>query len=353
MSKDLQAWIGGLALGCIVFCTGCAGGPSRSGSSWMNLPSPWTTVKNSTAKPKSAEGSRTERIASTRSEPTAKTVAVAAKQPAKAPSDKKKEESLTMTLLRGRNCERSGDWDKARQIYEELLKDHPDNVEVAHRLGVVADAQKRHLEAEQLFLFGLQREPRNAALLSDLGYCYFLQGQLSKAEIAILKATVLEPKNPLHWNNLGLVVGHMGRHQEALEDFRKAGSEADAQYNLAFVYAAQNREDQAKVCFQTALVSDPAHRRSREALASFEEYDRLPQHMKEIEDVADSRVRYVPYIEGTDPTAANSGVVPAAVQESASTSYNSSRSTRALFNESRGMLNRNMASQRADETAGQ
>jgi len=145
----------------------------------------------------------------------------------------------------------------------------------------------------------------------------------------------------------------MGRHQEALEDFRKAGSEADAQYNLAFVYAAQNREDQAKVCFQTALVSDPAHRRSREALASFEQYDRLPPHLREIEDdVADSRVRYVPYVEGSDPTATNSGVVPAAAQDSTSTSFNSSRSTRALFNESRGM-NRNMASQRADETAGQ
>jgi len=334
--------LSGLAAIGILLVSGCAGGPGRSGSSWISLPSPWRTVKNSETQAKTdVKGKPT---------PIASTSAPAAKKPAKPDSDKK-EESVTMTLLRGRNCERSGEWEKARQIYEELLKDHPDNAEVAHRLGVVADAQKRHAEAEQLFLFGLQREPRNAGLLSDLGYCYFLQGQLSKAESALLKATSLEPKNPLHWNNLGLVVGHMGRHQEALEDFRKAGSEADAQYNLAFVYAAQNRVDQAKVCFQTALTSDPAHRRAREALSAFEEFDRLPPHLRDIEDVAENGVRYVPYIEGSDPT--NSGVATASGQESTTTSYSASRATRALHNESRAMLGRNMASQRAEDTAGQ
>ena len=114
MSKDLQVWIGGLALGCIVLSTGCTGGPGRSGPSWMNLPSPWTTVKNSTAKSKPTEGSKTEAIANTKTDTTAKTAASSAKKPATAPGDKgKKEESLTMTVLRGRNCERSGDWDKA------------------------------------------------------------------------------------------------------------------------------------------------------------------------------------------------------------------------------------------------
>jgi Flp pilus assembly protein TadD len=298
---------------------GCASTQDRSEKPWLALPSPWATVKSSPAS--GALGSSTK----------------------DAPKPNAYDESLTMALLRGRNLERSGDWTKARMLYEDLRKKHPDSIEVVHRLGVVADSQRRHDEAEQLFLLALAREPRHAALLSDLGYCYFLQGQLSKAQSALLKATVLEPSNPRHWNNLGLVTGHMGRHEQALGHFRKAGSEADALYNLAFIFAAQDRADEAKQCFQEALAADPTHRRAREALVSFEEYERMPAHMRDF-DIADGGVRYVPYFETGD---GDSGVRTA--DGFASSSRDASQATRALYTQSRGMLNRNMQSQRSDE----
>jgi Flp pilus assembly protein TadD len=163
-----------------VLLAGCAGLQDRGEKPWLALPSPWATVKASQAKESASD---------------AATGKPAAKKSAAADAG---DESLTMVLLRGRNLERSGDWDKARTLYEDLRKKHPESIEVAHRLGVVADNQRRHAEAEQYFLFALAREPRNAALLSDLGYCYFLQGQLSKAESALLKATQLEPSNPRH-----------------------------------------------------------------------------------------------------------------------------------------------------------
>src|SRR4029453_1209563 len=100
-----------------------------------------------------------------------------------------------------------------------------------------------------------------------------LQGQLAKAESALGKAAKFEPGNNRYWNNLGLVLGHQGRYEQALDCFRKSGSEADAQYNLAFIYATQERVDEAKRSFQKALAIDPTHRRAREALTSFEEYE--------------------------------------------------------------------------------
>jgi Flp pilus assembly protein TadD len=258
----------------------------------------------------------------------------------------KEDEALSLAMLRGRNHERSGEWDKAREVYEAVRREDPQRLEAVHRLGVVADAQRRHAEAELLFQEVLARQPRNAAVLSDLGYCYFLQGQLSKAESALRKATILEPASPRHWNNLGLVVGHQGRHEEALACFRKVGSEADAQFNLAFLYAAQEQPGQAKGCFELALAADPLHRRAREALTSFEEYERLPQHLRELEDIAESGVRYVPYVEGSEAgrvelTGGEGGVA---------TSQGASRAARALFSDARGM-HRNMASQRAEDMA--
>ena len=196
---------------------------------------------------------------------------------------------------------------------------------------IVADAQRRHAEAEQLFLLALEHEPRNAALLADLGYCYFLQGQLTKAESALRKAVDARTVQPAVLEQSGLVVGHLGRHEEALECFRNGGSEADAQYNLAFVLAAQERPAEAKRCFQAALANDPTHRRAREALTSFEEYEQMPPYLRDMQDVADSGVKYVPFIEGSE-----SADVAVAGGPAAATSFTASRVARALHTECAG-----------------
>lgn len=311
--------------------TGCAGMQDRE-SRWPALPSPWTTVKNSP--PRSAM----DKNSAVSSELTKATTKSKVKSKSAQP-----DQSIALAMLNGLNFERSGDWKQAREVYEEVRKKDPENVEAAHRLGIVADAQRRHAEAEQLFLFALERQPRNAALLADLGYCYYLQGQLAKAESALTKATRLEPENHRYWNNLGLVIGHQGRVEDALDCFRKSGSEADAQYNLAFIYSSKDRIAEAKRCFQTALANDPTHRRAREALASFEEYEKLPSDLREVDDLAADGVRYVPFIEGSSSSADEGGV--------ANTSFTASRAARALQGEARGLRANNMASQRSESMA--
>jgi Flp pilus assembly protein TadD len=287
MKTDLRIWLKCIGVASIVLTTGCAGMQERGSKPWLNLPSPWSTVRNSSAK--ASVNDEEQPVAAAKSKAAAKSTA---KSKAK-DKHSKDDESAAMALLRGINHERSGEWDKARTVYEGIRQKQPENMEVVHRLGIVADSQRRHAEAQQLFLHVLEREPRNAALLADLGYCYFLQGQLVKAESALLKATTLEPSNQRYRNNLGLVVGHLGRHEEALDLFRKAGSEADAQYNLAFIYAAQERPMEAKICFQTALGTDPTHRRAREALSSFEEYDQMPQYLRDVNPLSKGPIRQV------------------------------------------------------------
>ena len=270
MRLDLRACLAGL------LAAGLFGGCSAMSQRETALPSPGATIKQSAASSPSLWGKLTGQSS------------------AKAKAASQEDEALSLAMLRGRNHERSGEWDKAREVYEAVRRQDPERLEAVHRLGVVADSQRRHGEAELLFQEVLAKEPRNAAVLSDLGYCYFLQGQLAKAESALRKATLVEPATPRHWNNLGLAIGHQGRHEEALACFRKTGSEADAQFNLAFIYAAQEQPGQAKTCFELALAADPLHRRAREALTSFEEYERLPKHLRELDDIAENGVRYVP-----------------------------------------------------------
>ncbi len=309
---------------------GCAGtrpqGPLGKGPlGKLNLPSPWDTVKASQAKAEEERSASTARQAA--NEPTAV------------------DGQLALDLLRGRGLERSGDFDKARKLYEGLRQQHPQCLEVVHRLGVVADAERRHAEAEGMFQYVLREEPQNAEVLADLGYCYFLQGQLIKAESALLKAVAVGPSNPRYRNNLGLVIGHQGRPEEALDHFRAAGSEADAYYNLAFIYATQEQADKAKRCFLMALNEDPTHGKAREALRSFEEYERLPEGLRQDDMLAEGRVKYVPYIEPAD---AGRHVQRAVLETSLPTSRDVSQAMRSMHTRSRGMLSRNMQSQRSD-----
>ena len=327
MSISSRQWIACIALAALSV-SGCAASREAGQAAWLKLPSPWATVK-------SAEKQTATPAAASKAKASARVSATADQPP---DSD---QEPVALALLRGRNFERSGDYDKARQLYEELGSKHPDDPRVAHRLGVVADFQRRHAEAEHFFQTALRSDPRNAELLGDLGYCYFLQGQLNKAESALTKATLLEPANKRNRNNLGLILGHLGRHEEALAHFKLATSEADAYYNLAFIFAAQEHVDEAKECFQMALNADPTHRPSREALASFAEYEQLPEHMRDLDTLADGEVRWVPFVEGG---AGESEVAQAG--GATVTSRDASRVTRALHQESRGMLNRNMQSQR-------
>lgn len=257
--------------------------------------------------------------------------------------------SFNMRLADGRNLENANDLDKAREVYEELVREYPNRFEAYHRLGVVADRQRRHGEAQEWFAKALQLEPRNAELLNDLGYCFYLQGKLNKAESALLKAVTLEDRNPRYRNNLGMVYGHLDRHAEALDEFRKAGSEADALYNLAFIYASQGNDQKSQVCFQQALTVNPDHQLAREALDAIERHEYIADSTG-----TDGR-RMVPFKESGETAQVgfegSDGSVTAGQARQAggvAQGINLSRNRRDLHDQARDLLQRRMASQRDD-----
>jgi len=200
-------------------------------------------------------------------------------------------------LAAGRSLEQTGKHDQAREIYERLIVDYPKCYQAYHRLGVVADYQRRHREAQALYSQAIRLRAGRPELFNDLGYCLYLQGKLKKAESALLKAVSLSPSSSRYRNNLGLILGHMDRYEEALEQFRHGGSEADAYYNLAFVRASHEEVEEAKECFRLALAVDPSHESAREALSSFEQYDNDPDALKNIDLVASDGAASVAYYE--------------------------------------------------------
>lgn len=283
-----------------------------------------------------------------------------AAKPLSAAQERTKAATIASEVAKGRMHERSGEWEKARSIYSSLTTKFPNDWEPYHRLGVVADQQRRFTEAQQHFTDALRLRPKDADIHNDLGYCFFLQGKLDKAESSLAKAIQIDPKNPRHHINMGMVLGHKGKHQEAFLQFSKAGSEADAFYNLAFIYASTEQAEQAKECFRRALTIDPKHDLARKALQSFDVYDASSRDGREME-VAGNGARLVPYKEGADKVVSGANTAPGKTAPIADSSVKkasfadagappqprqAANTGRMIHNEARGLLNRNMSSNR-------
>lgn len=207
-------------------------------------------------------------------------------------------------LATGSDYEQRGEWDRAHRHYAMMTEKHPKDVRAYYRAAACCDQLRRHPEAQAWYAQAIELTPDDGQLHNDLGYSYYLSGDLDQAEASLREALQLDEQDARSRNNLGLVLGSQGRVEEALEQFRAAGSEADAQFNLAFVYSLQGRFPDARACFQKALSFDPNHAKSKQALASFDRADKNPQGWREDLYAADG-VRWVPYVEGMEQKAAD------------------------------------------------
>lgn len=216
-----------------------------------------------------------------------------------APWNKKqaREEEYLARTLRARTFEKNGQTEKAWAEYHLLTTDFPERAEPFHRLGVLADRRKIHGEAQGYYEKALALDPNNAEMLNDLGYSYFLAGNLARAEQMIQKALEKIPHNARFHNNLGLVYGQAGQFDKAFEELCKAGGVADAHYNMAYILASKGDVPGAKRALGMALQADPRHAKALQALRTFEKAERDPESIDEFEPYIDDGVEYVPFNE--------------------------------------------------------
>lgn len=170
--------------------------------------------------------------------------------------------------------ERQGNLQQAFELYGELYQHDKTNAEVAHRLGVVLTRMDRHESAIEFFRHAESLAPNNAELLSDLGYALYLQGDYEAAEAVLRRAQRLRPTDPRVLNNLALAVGHSGKLDEAFALFRKAGSDAEAYSNMAYIHVQRGEGEQAIAMFNKALTLDPKHKPAAAALIQLAELKR-------------------------------------------------------------------------------
>ncbi len=105
------------------------------------------------------------------------------------------------------------------------------------------DAQGDSARSLSEYNKAVECDPKNANLLSDLGYYYYERQNLAEAERSLRKALVIDPNHQKALSNLGLVLVGQGRFNESFEAFSKVVGPAAAHSNLGVLLAKQGRYD--------------------------------------------------------------------------------------------------------------
>jgi Flp pilus assembly protein TadD len=152
------------------------------------------------------------------------------------------------------------EYDEAENKFQKALELNPDLWLSHNDLGLIYDRNLRFDDAIAHYQAGVTIRPNQDILLNNLGVSYYLNGQYLISVETLLKAVEAgaDPKNPKIYNNLGLVLGKLGRYEEALEAFKKAGDRAVAHNNLGYIYFLQGKYEEAIAAFEKAIEIKPS-----------------------------------------------------------------------------------------------
>jgi Flp pilus assembly protein TadD len=172
----------------------------------------------------------------------------------------------------GRVAEVRGDLAEAKGAYRAALGRDAGRSDAYQRLAVLADKQGKFRESAELYRQALEAAPGSPEIYCDKGYSLYLQRRWAEAEMNFRQVIALNPEHQRAHNNLGLVLAHDSRVEEAVAEFRKGGcGEADARENVALTMATEGRWDEARSQYRLALRARPNSPTARARLAEIDQ----------------------------------------------------------------------------------
>ncbi len=154
--------------------------------------------------------------------------------------------------------------EKVREGVERQTTALPDDKSIAECL----DMGRRHLEsshyqqAAELFFYILRRDPNNAEAMNYCSICMFVLGNRPGALKMMAQAIAMRPNSPKFHRDLGEMLRHMNRFQEAEAALRTSlhlyPNNADALSLLGLVQAEQGQLGEAAKSCQAAVAMAPS-----------------------------------------------------------------------------------------------
>jgi predicted TPR repeat methyltransferase len=156
---------------------------------------------------------------------------------------------------------RSGQFVKARRIYQDILTTNPDHVDALHFLGVLYHQTGQSDRAVASIERALTLAPGYADAWNNLGNVLRESNQLDAALRAYHRVVELVPGHADALNNLGVVLRGRGLYEEAESAYARAlesnPAHIAAWQNRGIVLARMNRPDDAVAAFKRVLELKP------------------------------------------------------------------------------------------------
>lgn len=131
-------------------------------------------------------------------------------------------ESTEESIHRALSFHQEGKLNEAREIYESVLRDHPDHPEALHLIGLVLHQQGENVRAAEVLRRAADLQPGNAAYHYNVGVVLQKLAQDPEAELAYRRALALDPVMVSAWVNLGNLLVDWGHFGEARDCHRNA-----------------------------------------------------------------------------------------------------------------------------------
>lgn len=181
-------------------------------------------------------------------------------------------------LENGLRCHQAGQLECAADIYRGILRLDPQHGDALHLLGLVAQQQGRHAEAEISYRKSLEIAPRQAVAHNNLGNNLIAQKRIDEAITHFRHALELNPAYALAHFNLGNALKQREDWDAAEIAYRRAldfnHHHAAAHNNLAHVLMLQNRRPEAVTAFCRAIAIEPNYVAAHINLARAYQQDR-------------------------------------------------------------------------------
>ena len=147
---------------------------------------------------------------------------------------------------------------EAIEEFKKVISIDPKSFKAYNRLGISFDHLKIHSLAIESYKRALDLNPNTDYVQNNMGYSYLLMGSYDEASKAFEKAIALNPQEKRFHNNLGLAYAEKGQFDLAFQEFRNAGDEANAHYNVAQFYYKKGLYKEAQTHYGKALGLNPS-----------------------------------------------------------------------------------------------
>lgn len=150
-------------------------------------------------------------------------------------------------------------YDSAIEKINAAMKLAPNDFRVLSELAVTYDLQGQERLAAPLYQELIRQAPDQAAIFNNLGINHLARNEYLEAVAAFHRAFELDSRDVRIRNNLAMAFALQGSEDQALRLFRETVGEAAAWNNLGYLYMTGKRYDEAERALTKAVELSPKY----------------------------------------------------------------------------------------------